>query len=133
MSYKTITAPPEQTSRLLRACLILGGIIGATGVMLMAAAAHVDTTGLVQTAAQMLLFHAPVILLIGVLTQVRHSPFLWIALLLFAAGLLLFCGDLVSRAFANRRLFPMSAPTGGTLVIAGWVALIFTALRIRAR
>lgn len=128
-----IPAPGEPTSALLRACLILGGIAGAAGVMLLAMSAHVDTSGLVETAAQMLLFHAPAILAIGAISQTRQSPFLGYALILMVAGLTLFCGDLVIRAFADRRLFPMSAPTGGMLVIIGWAAVILAALRIRSR
>ena len=128
-----MTATDEPTSPLLRACLILGGAIGAAGVMFLAMATHIDTTGLVETAAQMLLFHAPAVLALGAIAQVRYSPFSWIALLLIMAGLLLFCGDLISRAVADRRLFPMAAPTGGILVIVGWIAIVLAALRIRAR
>jgi len=133
MSHRMIPTPGEPTSPLLRACLILGGIAGAAGVMLLAMAAHADTTGLIETAAQMLLFHAPAILAIGAVGQTRRSPFLLLALILMTAGLALFCGDLASRAFAERRLFPMSAPTGGMLVIIGWAAVILAALRIRSR
>lgn len=123
----------DPTTPVLRLCLILGGLAGAAGVILMALAAHIDTTGLVRTAAEMLLFHAPVILALGGLAQVRRIPFLPVALLLLAAGLTLFCGDLLSRAFADRRLFPMSAPAGGTLIIAGWAAIALAAMRVRPR
>ena len=133
MSHRMIPTQGEPTSALLRTCLILGGIAGAAGVMLLAMAAHMDTTGLIETAAQMLLFHAPAILAIGALSQTRQSPFLLYALILMVAGLALFCGDLTSRAFADRRLFPMSAPTGGTMVIIGWAAVVLAALRIRPR
>lgn len=133
MSHRTITAPPDPTASLLRICLVLGGVTGAAGVMLLATAAHIDTAGLVRSAAEMLLFHAPVFLAMGAIAQIRRSVFLPIALLLLFLGLALFCGDLLSRSFAGRRLFPMSAPTGGMLIIVGWAAIALMALRIRAR
>ena len=133
MSHRTITAPPDPTAPLLRTCLVLGGVTGAAGVMLLATAAHIDPAGLLRTAAEMLLFHAPVFLALGAIAQIRRSVFLPVALLLLFFGLALFCGDLLSRSFADRRLFPMSAPTGGMLIIVGWAAIALMALRIRAR
>ncbi|TIX01867.1 MAG: DUF423 domain-containing protein, partial [Mesorhizobium sp.] len=48
-------------------------------------------------------------------------------------GLLLFCGDLLARDFLGSRLFPLSAPIGGTLLIAGWLAIAASALaRVRS-
>ena len=41
----------------------------------------------------------------------------------FLAGILLFCGSLYATATQGVSLFPMSAPAGGLLLIAGWVAL----------
>jgi uncharacterized membrane protein YgdD (TMEM256/DUF423 family) len=38
-----------------------------------------------------------------------------------AAGL--FAGDLTLRQYAGHSLFPMAAPTGGTLLIASWLVL----------
>nr|WP_153770072.1 DUF423 domain-containing protein [Labrenzia sp. CE80] len=133
MSHRTVSAPDEPTSTIMRIALVLGGLFGAAGVMLMAASAHIDTTGLVGTAAEMLLFHAPAFLAISALAQVRRIPFLPFGLLLMTIGLALFCGDLLFRAFLDQRLFPMSAPTGGMMLILGWVALALSALRVRAR
>ncbi|WP_341874411.1 DUF423 domain-containing protein [Roseibium hamelinense] len=112
---------------------MLGGLAGAAGVALLALSAHADSTGVLETAAQMLLFHAPVILGIGVITLLRRVPLLPFALFGLVAGLLLFCGDLASRVFLESRLFAMSAPTGGTLIIASWLTLALSALRIRPR
>jgi uncharacterized membrane protein YgdD (TMEM256/DUF423 family) len=38
-------------------------------------------------------------------------------------GAALFSGDIAMRAFAGHRLFPMAAPSGGFILIAGWLAL----------
>ncbi|TGS53332.1 DUF423 domain-containing protein, partial [Mesorhizobium sp. M1D.F.Ca.ET.183.01.1.1] len=77
------------------------------------------------TAASFLLMHAPVFLAIGLTGSNRG---LRIASLVLLAGLLLFSGDLLARDFLGSRLFPMSAPIGGTLLIAGWLAVAVCAL-----
>ncbi|TIU27345.1 MAG: DUF423 domain-containing protein, partial [Mesorhizobium sp.] len=51
-----------------------------------------------------------------------------IAGLVLLVGLLMFSGDLIARDFLGSRLFPMSAPVGGTLLIAGWLAIAVSAL-----
>lgn len=117
----------------LRVALVLGGLSGAAGVMLMALSAHADTTGLLKTAAEMLLFHAPVFLVLGALSQIRKILLHPAAMALLALGLFLFAGDLASRAFLDQRLFPMAAPSGGVLLILGWATIALGALRIGAR
>lgn len=128
-----MTAEANATSRLLRAGMVLSGLAGAIGVICLALAAHENASPLLQTAAQMLLFHAPVLLGIGLLMQIRRIPFLPVTLLLITGGLALFCGDLLSRAFLDTRLFPMSAPLGGTSLILGWLTLALNALRVRPK
>lgn len=99
----------------------------------MAMAAHADTTGLLSTTANMMMFHAPVILLLGVLAQIRRSVFLPLALALVVGGLGLFCGDLLSRVFLEARLFPNAAPTGGMLLIIGWISIVLSAIHLKPR
>lgn len=41
----------------------------------------------------------------------------------FLLGILLFCGTLHATAAEGVPLFPLSAPTGGLLLIAGWIGL----------
>jgi uncharacterized membrane protein YgdD (TMEM256/DUF423 family) len=41
----------------------------------------------------------------------------------------LFCGDLAARDFLGGTLFPMAAPTGGILLMAGWILTGAAALR----
>ena len=48
-------------------------------------------------------------------------------------GLVLFCGDLSRRAFSGVALFPRAAPTGGILLMIGWLLVgISAVLRLRA-
>ncbi|TIT62257.1 MAG: DUF423 domain-containing protein, partial [Mesorhizobium sp.] len=48
--------------------------------------------------------------------------------LVLLVGLVLFAGDLLARDFLGSRLFPTSAPIGGTLLIVGWLAIAISAL-----
>lgn len=107
-----------------RLLVLAAGLTGAAGVALSAAAAHAGG-GNVATAAQFLLFHAPALLALGLLSHARLSHAAGIALL---AGLMLFSGDLLMRHYAGIRLFAMAAPAGGTLMILGWLGVAGSAL-----
>ena len=105
--------------------LMAGGLTGAAGVALSAVAAHSDSSGLLTTAAQMLLFHAPAFLALATLPTNRFRNWALFALL---AGVLLFSGDLfVRRQLGWDRLFPMAAPGGGILMISGWLLVALSA------
>ncbi|MFD1694042.1 DUF423 domain-containing protein [Roseibium aestuarii] len=117
----------------LRAGVLCAGLAGAAGVATLAAAAHMDTTGLMQQAGQMMLFHAPALAVAGLLATLRRAPLATLALGLMTLGLLLFCGDMLSRALAEDRLFPMAAPGGGIALILSWITLGLAGLFSRAR
>jgi uncharacterized membrane protein YgdD (TMEM256/DUF423 family) len=110
--------------------LLLAMLMGAAGVALWAYAAHRITGTSLVTAAQFLLFHA--VAVIGItacrkqgLLQDRTAS-LAVAGLIF--GVVLFSGDLAARAFLGQGLFPMAAPAGGLLLIAGWLVAGVSAL-----
>jgi uncharacterized membrane protein YgdD (TMEM256/DUF423 family) len=110
--------------------LILAALYGACGVVLAAAAAHAAPGAGPDSAAYLLLFHAVAVLGGAALAQ---QGLLWrpLALLALAAWLLgagLFAGDVALRAFAGHRLFPMAAPSGGIILIAGWLVLAAAAI-----
>ncbi|MBU0585837.1 MAG: DUF423 domain-containing protein [Alphaproteobacteria bacterium] len=104
--------------------IAIGGLCGAAGVALSAAAAHSAGPNL-GIAASFLLAHAPVFLAVGMLGGNRVMLSATAALLL---GVLLFCGDLVMRDYAGTRLFPMAAPAGGSIMILGWLGIAASAL-----
>lgn len=112
-----------------RIFIVVGGLAGAAGVALSAVAAHAGG-GNVGTAASFLLAHAPALLAIGLIGSNRVLKGGGAILLL---GLLLFCGDLLVRHYAGSRLFPMAAPAGGTLLIAGWLVVAASALASSSR
>jgi uncharacterized membrane protein YgdD (TMEM256/DUF423 family) len=107
-----------------RFLIICGGLSGALGVALSAVAAHRADLPNLGTAANMLLFHAPAFLAIGLASGNKVRTITSFVLL---AGLALFAGDLLARAFLGTRLFPMAAPTGGILLIAGWIGVAASA------
>ena len=114
---------------LLRILVILAGIMGADGVILAALAAHQgDATRLVP-ASSMLLFHASAVLAAVALTErgVVAAKGGITAAFGFVVASALFAGDLSLRHFAGHALFPMAAPTGGTLLIASWLVLAVAA------
>lgn len=107
-----------------RPLLFAAGLLGASGVALSAAAAHQGAAN-VETAASFLLMHAPAFLALSLLQGNRLTRIgSWVLLL----GLMMFCGDLLARAYFGTRLFPMAAPSGGVLMIGGWLAIAVSAL-----
>lgn len=110
--------------------LLLAGLMGAAGVTLAAAAAHAEPNAGLDSAAYMLLFHAAAV--VGG-AAILDRDLVWRAPLLAALGgwvigAALFSGDISLRAFAGHRIFPMAAPTGGTLLIIAWLALSLAAI-----
>jgi len=113
------------SSRLLRILIVLAGVMGADGVILAAASAHQPDAARLASASSMLLFHAAAVLGTVALAErgVIHVRIGILAAWGFVVATGLFAGDLTLRQFAGHGLFPMAAPTGGTLLIASWLAL----------
>src|SRR5215470_17423062 len=107
------------------ALLILACLMGACGVALAAAAAHGAPGVGLDSAAYLLLFHAVAVLGAASLAgqELLWRPLALVAMAGFVTGGGLFAGDVAMRAFVGHRLFPMAAPTGGTLLILGWLVL----------
>jgi uncharacterized membrane protein YgdD (TMEM256/DUF423 family) len=119
-----------------RTCVALGSLLGATGVALGAFGAHalherLEAAGQLanwQTAVSYQLWHAPALVLVGILRE-RHGGFVWSARA-FLAGSLCFSGSIYCLAFGVLRpvMVPLT-PLGGVLLLAGWLALASHALR----
>ena len=116
-------------SRLLRILIILAGAMGADGVMLAAASAHQADAARLAAASSMLLFHATAVLAVAALAGrgIIHVRIGIASAFGFVIAAALFAGDLTLRQYAGHGLFPMAAPTGGTLLIASWLALAVAA------
>jgi uncharacterized membrane protein YgdD (TMEM256/DUF423 family) len=116
-------------NRLARVLIVLAGIMGADGVILAAASAHQADASRLGAASSMLLFHACAVLATVALADraLIHARIAVAAAIGFVIAAALFAGDLTLRQYAGHGLFPMAAPTGGTLLIASWLALAVAA------
>jgi uncharacterized membrane protein YgdD (TMEM256/DUF423 family) len=110
--------------------VVLAGAMGAAGVALAAAAAHQPDARRLASASSMLLFHAPAVLAAVLLVERRviHMRLGLVAAFGFVIAAALFAGDLTLRQYAGHSLFPMAAPTGGTLLIVSWLMLAVAAI-----
>jgi len=116
-------------NRPARVLIVLAGIMGADGVILAAASAHQADASRLGAASSMLLFHACAVLATVALAEraLIHARIAIAAAIGFVIAAALFAGDLTLRQYAGHGLFPMAAPTGGTLLIASWLALAVAA------
>ncbi len=100
-----------------RLTALIAGLLGASGVAAAALAAHGGYGENLRIASEFALIHAT--LVIALLRAPDRTA--QIAAVIVVLGALLFCGDLALRALAGHALAPMAAPTGGLVMIAGWV------------
>lgn len=114
----------------IRLITCLAGLIGAGGVVLAALSTHAYAGTSLNVAASMLSLHAPAILAIAIggRTGVLNGRIAQMAAWGLIAGILLFSGDLAWRAFFGVALFPMAAPSGGVLLIIGWLGAAVSGL-----
>ena len=118
-----------------RLWLALGAIMGALAVAAAAYAAHAPVdparARALASAVQMQGWHALALVAVGLLGLTLTpggSVLLHGAGALFLLGMLLFCGAVYIPLFGGPSL-GMTAPVGGTMLIAGWVVLAAAALR----
>jgi uncharacterized membrane protein YgdD (TMEM256/DUF423 family) len=104
-----------------RIVLFLSGSLGSTGVALSAMAAHGGDPRLIGAAAAACMAQAPALL--GLYLGYQRIRTALVASLLIGLGCLLFAADLLFRTRLGHGLFPMSAPTGGMMMILGWIAV----------
>ena len=116
-------------SRASRILIVLAAIMGADGVMLAAASAHQADAARLGSASSMLLFHATAVLVVAALAErgVIHARIGIGSAFGFVIATALFAGDLTLRQYAGHGLFPMAAPSGGTLLIVSWLTLAVAA------
>ncbi len=125
--------PTSKVPLLQRIWIGLGSLAGFGAVAMAAFAAHgiPDPTALriVSSGVQMQGWHALALLGTG-LWAPRGGWLAQAAGVAFAVGLLLFCGAVYSLALAGVS-WGLLAPTGGVLLMIGWLLLAASALRAR--
>ncbi len=118
--------------------MMFGALLGFAAVALSAVAAHalpqrLDAKALnaVQSAIQMQGWHALVLLVCAVwMLRAPPASLFWanLAGAAFSLGAILFSGAIYAGELGGVRLGP-AAPTGGILLMAGWLLLAVSALR----
>ena len=118
-----------------RTPLAAGAAAGLVAVLMGTFGAHVLDPDLPAAARQVFetgvryhMYHALAIMVVACLDS-RRVP--GIAVGLFLAGIVFFSGSLYLLAVTGARWLGMIAPIGGTAFMAGWVVLIWTAVRRR--
>jgi uncharacterized membrane protein YgdD (TMEM256/DUF423 family) len=116
-----------------RLWIILGSLAGCGAVAMAAFAAHgiADPSALrvVSSGVQMQGWHALALLGVG-LWAPRGGWLAHAAGAAFAVGLVLFCGSVYALGLAGMS-WGLLAPTGGILLMLGWLLLGASALRAR--
>ena len=109
--------------------VLIAGLMGAAGVALAAAAAHAAPGVGLDSASQILMVHAVALVAAAgaVAAGLVWRPLALAALIGFVLGTLFFSGDIALRTFVGNRLFPMAAPTGGSILILSWLAFALAA------
>ncbi|TCT05919.1 DUF423 domain-containing protein [Aquabacter spiritensis] len=119
----------------LRILMVAAGLFGASGVAAAAVSAHLVGGASLATAATFLMIHAAA--LAGLCALALHIGRGRTALLVgasaIAVGTILFSGDLALRALMEIKLLWGTAPTGGSLMIAGWLVAAFGGARLARR
>ena len=116
-----------------RACILLGGLAGASAVAMAALAAHglnglpPAALGAVRSAVDMQGWHALALLGTG-LWLPRGGWLARLAAVGFAVGTLLFCGGVYGHELGGLPVGVL-APVGGATLIGAWLLLGLSALR----
>ena len=91
-----------------------------------------EGTGAFATATDYQMWHGLAITLVGLWRRGHNSRVLTLSLWMFFSGTILFCGPLYVIAITGARDFSALAPTGGTLLLSGWLLVAIGAIA-RAR
>lgn len=119
-----------------RLWLAIAATYGFLAVALGAFGAHAlrdklapDLAAIYRTAVEYHFWHALALMLVGVLATTRPMPGLNVAGAAFAAGILVFSGSLYALALTGVRALGAVTPIGGLLLLLGWAALAWSALK----
>lgn len=117
--------------------IVVGAVLGCAGVALGAYGAHglekqvedVEKLEWWRTGVQYQLWHAPVLVLLGLL-QTR-KPGGDLAGVCLTLGVVVFSGTLYAMTFGAPRWFGAITPLGGLALMAGWLLLAWHARGLR--
>ena len=120
-----------------RYCILVGAILGLSSVLAGAGGVHLledvldqESLSTFQTAVRFQMYHAIVLLFLGLLNSKKQSMSLTLSFLCFIFGISLFCGSLYALALTGIGILGAIAPIGGIGLILGWACLLVGALTI---
>ena len=121
----TRAATPHPSGRWLALAAAGAGasavVLGALGAHALPARLSPALLDVWHTAVRFQMWHA--LALAACVLPARRSRGVRVAALLFAIGIVLFCGSLYALALGAPRGIGMATPCGGLAFIAGWIAL----------
>lgn len=117
--------------------LIIGSILGGTGVMIGAFGAHalknlLETSGRMETfetAVKYQFYHALALILLGLLIAKNEQNYYQYSGYSFLIGTFIFSGSLYILCLSGITKFGMITPIGGVLMIAGWIFMLIGILK----
>jgi len=119
-------------NRAARAIALAGALLCLSAVILAAMGSHLfDMNGMQaswQTAANIHLFSAAAVIGIAALVANLESRLLQWSAWLIILGTVVFCGSIYLHVISGRVL-PSVTPSGGLLMMAGWLLMVLTFLR----
>lgn len=111
--------------------MLIGGIMGALGIVSAAAAAHGHDTEKLASVSQILLVHGAVLVAIALHGSLTIALRLGAATLAFGATL--FSADVALYVLKDTHLFSHAAPIGGGALIIGWLLLALSAFTLKGQ
>lgn len=119
-----------------RIWLTLGAMYGFLAVVMGALGAHamqgVLSSQLMdfwRTAVRFEFYHALALLALGLFTMIQPGPGQTLSGISFSLGIFFFSGSLYIRCLAGVPAIAVITPIGGTLLLLGWLALVWSSVR----
>lgn len=109
---------PAVTAAAAGASAVLLGALGAHVMRRLVSAPMLDVW---QTAVHFQFWHALALAVCALSARRSHAAHL--GAILFALGIVLFCGSLYALALGAPRMLGIVTPLGGLAFVAGWIAL----------
>ena len=116
--------------------IVLGSAFALSAVALGAFGAHAlrnmlqaESLAIFETGVRYQMYHALGLLAVGVLAPHLTSPPVAVSGWLFTIGIVIFSGSLYALSWSGIGILGAITPVGGLCLLAGWGALLISALR----
>lgn len=104
-------------------------MLGAFGAHYLNTIFSTKQMSIYQTATTYQMYHAIILVVIGLVWSEKKSKILNYSIISFTIGTLLFCGTLYLYLATNIIAFAILTPVGGLGLILGWALLFYYAIK----